>query len=118
MKKFKEPKFGKNATLGDVYGPAMKITDPKEAKVYFEALVKHILAMKPENEPRITSREAAEKVVRSNLGYYSGYYDHKTMQRVFKLFNCAHPIFGLAIPTAEEAFEAGKKMGEAAKRGK
>jgi len=117
-KKFKAPKFKKHCTIGEVYGPAMKITDPEEAKVYFEALVKHILAMKPENEPRITSRDKAEEIVRKNLGYYSGYYDHETMKRVFKLFDCAHPIFGTTIPTPEAAFEVGKKMGEAAKKSK
>jgi hypothetical protein len=97
-KKFKEPKFKKNATIGEIYGPAMEITDPEEAKVYFEALVKHILALDIEDEPKITSREEAEKLIRGNLGYYSGYYDSKTMQRVFKLFSCAHPIFGTSVP--------------------
>jgi hypothetical protein len=84
----------------------MKMTDPKKARRYFEECVKHTMSFGK-------TREEAEKNERSSLGYFAGYYDHKTRLRVEKLFLCAHPIFGKAskrIPSAEEAFEAGKKM--------
>lgn len=90
-------------TIGDLYRPAMEITDQTEADAYFETLVAY--AMKHHG----TDRATAEKNERSNLGYFSGYYDNKTAERVFRLFRCAHPIFGTSRPSVAEAIEAGKK---------
>jgi hypothetical protein len=56
------------------------------------------------------SREDAENVERSNLGYFAGYYNAETMERVNRLFKTTHPIFGGTIPTPEEAFEAGRQL--------
>ena len=97
-------------TYGEAYEPAMEITDQEEADRYFLVLV----GMSMKNGQ---SREEAEKIQRENLGYYAGYYDSETRARVEKLFNCAHPIFGpisQGEPTAEEAFEIGRKLGEQA----
>ena len=94
-------------TIGDKYGPAMKIVDQKVADEYFEACVEHNMRV-GEND-----RSEAERVERINLGYYAGYCDHETRIRVEELFKCAHPIFGKAedgVPTPKEAFEMGKKM--------
>jgi hypothetical protein len=75
------------ATIGEVYGPAMKITDPEEAKEYFEAVVVYSM------EKFGTSREEAEHNTRSNLGFYAGYHDSETEKRVYKLFGAHNPIF-------------------------
>lgn len=93
-------------TLGDCYHPAMKCQTQEEADAWFEALV--------ERDIRVhgLSREKAEAQERSNIGYFSGYYDNETAQRVFRLFRCAHPIFGTARPTADEALNMGKQLGE------
>ena len=88
-------------TLGELYGPAMKITDPKKAREYFEYLVREIMTF-----PH--SRKEAERIVRQNLGYYAGYYDAATMERVNRLFQ-TNPIFGRTCPTPEEALAAGKR---------
>jgi hypothetical protein len=101
--------FKEHATIGEMYHPAMKITDQKEADEYFEACV--VYCMKQGGH----SRESAEKIERSNLGYFAGYYDDETMKRVNRLFRTVHPIFGDTSPTPEEAIEAGKKMAEASK---
>lgn len=97
-------------TMGDKYGPAMEITDPAEARKYFKMCVDHTrIAFEK-------TREEAEVIERSNLGYYAGYYDHATRLRVEKLFECAHPVFGKAaerVPTAEEALAAGISMAKA-----
>ena len=91
-------------TNGEAYGPAMKITDKAEAKVYLQALIdRHV---------RITDHDPteAEMIVKTNLGYYSGYYDDETMIRVQNLFDCEHPVFGKAergLPTPAEAFQMG-----------
>lgn len=102
-------------TTGDKYGPAMKITDQEEAKRYFEECIEHSMA-------RGNSRAEADRIERSNLGYWAGYYDNETRERVERLFHCAHPVFGpialYGAPTPEEAFEAGVKMGEASRKKK
>jgi hypothetical protein len=44
------------------------------------------------------------------LGYFAGYYDHATRERVERLYRCAHPVFGSASagpPTAESAILSG-----------
>ncbi len=90
----------KDITIGEKYGPAMEIADQAEADRYFEECVRDCMSYG-------RSREEAEKIERSNLGYYSGYYDRETMQRVFRLYRCAHPVFGTGSPTVGEALAAG-----------
>jgi hypothetical protein len=98
--------FPEQVTIGEKYGPAMKITDPQEAAEYFEACVQHTMTFG-------TSRKEAESIERQNLGYFSGYYDYETMKRVEVLFLAKHPIFGSADQaynkSAEELIEDGKK---------
>ena len=92
-------------TIGEKYGPAMKIKDQSEADIYFEECVQHTMRQGK-------SRAEAEKVERSSLSYYAGYYDAATRERVERLFQCAHPIVGAIAereqPTPEKAFEMGK----------
>lgn len=95
-------------TIGEKYHPAMKIVDQAEADRYFEDLVEHTMRMRP------TDRGEAERIERNNLGYFAGYFDNETRERVERLFRCAHPIFGAIAekgsPTAEEAFEMGRAL--------
>lgn len=98
----------KAKTIGEKYSPAMKITEQADADQYFEVCVQDTMGMGK-------TREEAESIERSNLGYYAGYYNHETRLRVERLFQCQHPVFGDATkrqPTPEEAFEAGRKMAQ------
>jgi hypothetical protein len=101
-------------TYGDKYDPAMSITDQAEADLYFNACVEHTMRVRP------ADRAEAERIERSNLGYWAGYYNNATRKRVERLFRCAHPIFGLiaekGAPTPEEALEIGRSMGKKAQR--
>lgn len=96
-------------TYGDKYGPAMKITDQAEADRYFAECVEHTMRRLPTDD-----RAEAERIERSNLGYYAGYYSNETRERVERLFRSAHPIFGAIAekgpPTPEEAFEMGRAL--------
>jgi hypothetical protein len=98
----------KEITIGESYDPAMKITDPQEASKYFEALVQRDITHFG------TSRQEAERVERINLGYYAGYYDSATRERVERLFNCAHPYFGKVsengTPSTDDAISMGRKL--------
>jgi hypothetical protein len=91
-------------TIGEKYGPAMEITEQAEADAYFEQCVEHTMTFG-------RTRHEAETIERANLGYYAGYYDAATRERVERLFACAHPVFGkidrFGAPTADEAFAAG-----------
>jgi hypothetical protein len=94
-------------TIGEAYAPAMEMTDAQKAAEYFEALVRRDMKYFGK------SRQEAEQMERGNLGYFAGYYDSATRERVERLFNCAHPVFGSiaenGAPTAEQALEAGKR---------
>jgi hypothetical protein len=52
---------------------------------------------------------------RGNVGYFSGYYDNAKRAEICKVFGTSHPIFGTDPVTPDEAFELGKKFGEASK---
>lgn len=93
-------------TYGKLYEPAMAITDPAEAQEYFYALVRNLEC----RFPHLTLARC-EEITRINLGYFAGYYGHETRERVERLYNTAHPVFGKISdngpPTMEEAMMAG-----------
>ena len=76
-------------TVGEVYGPAMEITDQAEAADYFQQLVARSMREYP-----LATREEIETIVRDSLGYAAGYCTPETRQRVQRLFGAVHPIFG------------------------
>jgi hypothetical protein len=102
-------------TMGEIYGPAMEMTEQGEADAYFETLVEMTMRLGAK------TRAEAEAIERSNLGYYAGYYDNETRARVERLFRCEHPVFGpialVGPPTVEEAFRLGMEMGRGQWRG-
>jgi hypothetical protein len=71
---------------------------------------------------KFDDREEAEDFMRlyradnehadQNIGYLTGYFGREEMARLQDWCGVAHPIFGNAAPTPEEALEAGKAMGE------
>lgn len=95
----------KEITIGEKYGFAMEIKTKKEADAYFEECVQHNMSFG-------NTRKEAEKVEHINLGYFAGYYDTKTRERVERLFGAVHPIFGAVTNNVppEMALEMGKKL--------
>lgn len=75
-------------TAGELYRPALEISDPEEARAYFERLV----------ERRMRSdgcdRARAEMVERENLGYLAGFCADDVTRRVRSLFTPAHSVYG------------------------
>jgi hypothetical protein len=100
-------------TIAQKYGPAMEIEEQAAADAYFEKCVQHNMSFGSAN------RAQAEAFERANLGYYAGYYDNETRERVERLFKCQHPLFGSikenGPPTPEQAFKAGMAAGAKAK---
>lgn len=94
---------------------AMDITDEADAEQYLKDYVAHIQSVLDKEPPRKDGMSAAA-IASANLGYYAGYYDNETRERVERLFKCSHPIFGsiakVGAPTPDQAFEAGNRMAE------
>jgi len=110
MKEF-NPEKKEELTYGECLGPAMEIIESKDAEQYFIKYVAWIQRAL-DKEPRNDSITASD-IAKCNLGYYAGYYSNEVRERVERLFNCSHPVFGSiknGIPTAKEAFELGKKF--------
>lgn len=99
--------FPEKITIREKYGPAMAITDQSAADAYFGRCVAHSMRFGGLTRPE------AERVERINLGYYAGYYDAQTQERVNRLFLTTHPVFGDRRPSPEDAFEMGRRAGEA-----
>jgi hypothetical protein len=110
-------KFDVNSvTFGDVLGPAMKIEDQAEADQYLADYVKWLEDRWSSGKEIKTTKMSAIECARHNLGYYAGYYDEETMERVNRLFMTEHPIFGTNTNISpKEAFEKGVKMGKESK---
>jgi hypothetical protein len=58
----------------------------------------------------------ARRVTLVNIGYYSGYLDHETADKIMDLFETEHPVFGREHPTPQEAFRLGRELGEKMRR--
>lgn len=90
---------------GSKYNPAMMITDQAEADAYFEKCVQHCMAWGH-------TREEAEYIERTNIGYWAGYWDDETAARVHKLYKTSHSVFGDRRPRPADAFAVGEEQGK------
>jgi hypothetical protein len=88
----------------------------KELKTYPEIIDFALKLKEPEQGEFVEAYAKSGPHALGNVGYFSGYYDAKTAEKIMSVFKTAHPIFGTRRPDATEAFEQGKKLGEAAKR--
>ena len=55
------------------------------------------------------TRKSHSKMQLSNVGYFAGYYDYKTRNRVSKWIGAEHPIFGKTKPTAKQAYDSARR---------
>lgn len=96
-------------TAGEIFDTALNLakTDKHNAGVFFNAYVDWV---RDTNE---CSHEEAEKIVKDNLGYFSGYYSKEVSDIIYSTYSCEHPIFG-KHPfdiSPEDAYLAGLKAG-------
>lgn len=101
--------FGDNVTLGNKYVDLLgTIHTPEDATEYLEACIEHSMRFG-------NSREEAEKIERSNIGYVTGYFSNAEAACIQSLFNVVHPIFGsvaqLEQLTPEEILQKGIELG-------
>lgn len=84
---------------------AMRVQTKEEARAILEDYVAEIL------KARRTTRRIARKIAKRNIGYFAGYTDAETAERVWRLFGTRHPVFGRRWPSPRRAFELGIKWG-------
>ena len=103
MAKRKPEKFN----LGDLH----RIKTKEEAEQFIKEYLKVF-----DKEHSEMPHEERMRIIKSNIGYCSGYYDAADATRILELFDTCHPVFGKSRPTPKEAFEAGVRMGEAMRK--
>ena len=104
------------ATIGELYTPAVELAikgDRKTSKKYFDELVKHCFEMSKIERPHDNvDMEEVTRIVHSNIGYWAGYFEKGTIEKVHEIFGSAHPVFGKETPTATQAFNMGLELGK------
>lgn len=106
-----EPGFN----MGDVSNAVFKITEPKEARHFYNGYIQWLRGRK--------DREAtAEITAQCNIGWCFGNGMPPWQQIMWnEVTGADHPIFGMALakeprPTSREIIESGRRIGEASKR--
>jgi hypothetical protein len=110
MTKF-NPKNKDLLTYGELLGPAMQITEQADADQYLQAYVEW---QAKQWMPKNIGKNAARKICLANLGYFAAFYSLEVRERVERLFNGQHPVYGSTsahIPTEKEIFLAGFRRG-------
>lgn len=101
----------KRLNFQDALAPAMDVQNEKEASEYLTDYINYLNQFFPNGVN--DEGQTPEQVAKINLGYFAGYYDNETRERVEKFFMCSHPVFGAikinGAPTNEEAFACGSK---------
>ena len=79
-------------TIMEVFDEALRCakTNKDKASDFFKAYVEHILNVNND----VDTYDEAEKIAKSNLGYFAGYCDRETIDIIYKTYQCSHPIFG------------------------
>ncbi len=90
-------------TYQECLGPAMQITEQGDADQYLQAYIKYTERMMLQ-EARGDDKDAAW-VVKQNIGYFAGYYNNEVRERVERLFQCSHPLFGTVEHTKKLSME-------------
>lgn len=88
----------------------------KELKTYPE-IIDCALALEGENQRQFVDeyKKTGGPCALQNVGYFAGYYDTRTAERILEIFETKHPIFGAKMPSAKDAYEMGLAAGAKAK---
>lgn len=96
-------------TIGEIFDTALNLakTNKYEAGVFYNTYVDYV------SDTNGCSHEEAENIVKSNLGYFAGYYDAKTCDLIYEVYCTEHPVFGKKPYgiSPEDAFKAGLEAG-------
>lgn len=105
-----------SCSFKDLFEVALKFAriDKDKASTFYNEYVQYVMDINK------SDRDAAERIVKSNLGYFAGYYNKDVCDIIYSTYNCCHPIFGKSpfSVSPEEAFETGYKLGKQLKESK
>lgn len=96
-------------TIGDLIRAILVIDNPTDAKAFYVSYVEEL-------NKRDDLKDPAEAIARANIGWCFG--EGMARERIamwVETTSSAHPVFGTMVEplTPEDAFEAGRRMGEA-----
>lgn len=99
-------------TFGELFDYALNLAknDKQEAQNFFKEYIEYIL----EDNDNVKTIEEAERIAKSNFGYFAGYYDQEVCDIIYETYQCSHPIFGdkpFSV-SAEDAYKKGLEMGK------
>lgn len=95
-------------TFEKLFNAVEQITKKLDAQIYFAGYVDYLREKRPD-----WSTEQCETTARHNIGWMFGEGLPQTQKDMWhEAVGATHPVFGMATPTAQEAFEAGFRMGE------
>ena len=104
----------KYETMGEIFDLANSLAKEGIKSKCEDFLITYATSILDANES-VTNYEEALNIARSNLGYFAGYYDRKTYDRINKAYGAIHPVFK-TNPfdiAPEEAYRIGLEMGKA-----
>ena len=98
-------------TFGEVFNKALELAkeNKNEAQEFFKQYIQFIL----EDNDKVNTIEEAERIAKSNFGYFAGYYSQEVCDIIYKTYQCSHPIFGdkpFSV-SPEEAYQKGLELG-------
>ena len=98
-------------TIGQVFEAALNLakTDKKEAQDFFKQYIQFIL----EDNDKVNTIEEAERIAKSNFGYFAGYFNQEVCDIIYNTYQCSHPIFGDKPfeVNSEDAYKKGLEVG-------
>ena len=98
-------------TFGEIFNKAFELAkeNKNEAQEFFKQYIQFIL----EDNNKVNTIEEAERIAKSNFGYFAGYYTQVVCDIIYETYQCSHPIFGdkpFDI-SPEEAYRKGLERG-------
>ena len=98
-------------TFGEVFNKALELAkeNKNEAQEFFKQYIQFIL----EDNDKVNTIEEAERIAKSNFGYFAGYYTQEVCDIIYETYQCSHPIFGdkpFSV-SPEEAYQKGLELG-------
>lgn len=94
-------------TFANIFNKGLQLAkeNKKEAQEFFKQYIQFIL----EDNDEVHTIEEAERIAKSNFGYFAGYYNSNVCDLIYKTYQCSHPIFGDKPfdVSSEEAYKKG-----------